>query len=335
MDRYDPLTDPFDLPLQRLGAQCRGARPLTFPARHGVTPGATLASAFGTAVVAVACRRCGVDTCPIMGDGTLDCRQSATCPSRWLYKPASAAQRKTFPRPVLLHSDDLERGDAETFRLDVTLWGRHAVAYRPIVLDTLHAMGRAGLDGDDGSVSFAVEEVEEHPPRLLRDLIAPLRGASHLLLEFATPFIHYVSADSPVHGRTRVRCGGGEAPPLVEILANVAYELVAWDLEDREHSGGEEVRQHLARVAREAAREAATALVMTRADLADVDLSSHRRLRGNRREFPLSGFVGGVELTGDLVPALPWLTALAAGRGGQRRALGFGVVRVWAGYGPW
>ena len=51
--------------------------------------------------------------------------------------------------------------------------------------------------------------------------------------------------------------------------------------------------------------------------------------------YPLQGFQGNVELEGPLRAALPWLLALALGGGGQKRAMGFGVVSGWLGLDSW
>jgi CRISPR/Cas system endoribonuclease Cas6 (RAMP superfamily) len=54
-----------------------------------------------------------------------------------------------------------------------------------------------------------------------------------------------------------------------------------------------------------------------------------RYSRGNKQMMSLEGFVGLAELGGDLRAALPWLLTLALAGGGQKRAMGFGSVRMW------
>ncbi|MDQ2694083.1 MAG: hypothetical protein M3Z21_01660 [Pseudomonadota bacterium] len=54
-----------------------------------------------------------------------------------------------------------------------------------------------------------------------------------------------------------------------------------------------------------------------------------RLARTDGRAFPLQGFQGAAEVEGPLDGALPWLLALSLGGGGQKRAMGFGVVNLW------
>jgi hypothetical protein len=124
----------------------------------------------------------------------------------------------------------------------------------------------------------------------------------------------------------------GGVLPLAEILGNVAYELTAWDIEDRELSDylDRETRHKLCRQARETARQAVKTSQIIRCELNPVPVGL-RASRETCHVFPLAGFTGQVELRGSLHHALPWLIALALGGGGQKRSMGFGRVCLWLG----
>jgi hypothetical protein len=140
-------------------------------------------------------------------------------------------------------------------------------------------------------------------------------------------------------GRQATRCGleagiGFLHTPLRgrPALALDLYELAAWDMEDRElgETLDRENRHHLARRSREAARQTAQELYLSRCELQPVDVGE-RFSRSSGTAYPLQGFQGTVELAGPVAVALPWLLALILGGGGQKRAMGFGVVCGWLG----
>lgn len=88
------------------------------------------------------------------------------------------------------------------------------------------------------------------------------------------------------------------------------------------------MRHALARDARDVASAAAEKLLMVRTHLSPVKMGE-RYSRGNKKMMSLQGFVGLVELSGDLASAWPWLLTLALAGGGQKRAMGFGTLRMW------
>ncbi len=154
------------------------------------------------------------------------------------------------------------------------------------------------------------------------------------LLKFDTPFLLRETVTLEDGRQQRLFLAGGELP-LGKILGNVAYELTAWDIEDRDVGDGcDRARRHdLARQARRAAEAACADLAVTRCELAPVAVGE-RQAKTDGRFYFLGGFVGEVELAGELDAALPWLAALSLGRGGQKRGMGFGAVRLWLG-GAW
>jgi hypothetical protein len=88
------------------------------------------------------------------------------------------------------------------------------------------------------------------------------------------------------------------------------------------------LRHSLARDARDAAFEAAEGLLILRTHLSPVEIGE-RYSRGTKKTMSLQGFIGLAELAGNFEVAMPWLLTLALAGGGQKRAMGFGTVRMW------
>ncbi|HEC83677.1 MAG: hypothetical protein DRR08_08440 [Candidatus Parabeggiatoa sp. nov. 2] len=328
MLNYDPLTHSFDLPVQKLLVYCVTDRPLFLPPRQGSTPGTTLAGAFGNALWSAVCpyNDTPAGTCNLIQPHDPCCQAPTECVVPWLYKPYSTVHRRNFARPVLLRAAELE-GDkpVDVFTLEVTLWGRHAIAALEAVTKTLNKMGQLGLNSEGTQVRFAITKIETAPCLTLAERIERLPPIQSVLLEFQTPFLHQEkTSEGKRYFHTRPQL------PIVGILGNVAYNLVAWDIEDREF--GEQLdnkaRHSLARDARDVAWEVAEDLFIVRTHLSPVEIGE-RYSRGNQKTMSLQGFIGLAELAGNLKPALPWLLTLALAGGGQKRAMGFGTVQMW------
>ncbi len=329
MLNYDPLNHPLELPVQKMFASCVTEQPLFLPPHQGSTPGTTLAGSFGTALWPTVCANRQIKACnTLQAAGNGPCCQNPTeCVLPWLYKPYSQVQHKNFARPVLLRSIELEGTEpVDIFTLEVTLWGRHAIAAQNAVKDTLSKMGELGLNSKNGQVRFSVTKIETGDSLTLAERIAHLPSVQSVLLEFQTPFLHGKKAEK---GKKR-RFHTSQDLPIVEMLGNVAYELAAWDMEDRElgESLDAKARHSLARDARDLAWQAAEALVIVRSHLSPLEIGK-RYSRLNQQIMSLEGFVGLAELAGDLKAALPWLLTLSLAGGGQKRAMGFGTVRMW------
>ncbi|MCP4697223.1 MAG: hypothetical protein GY862_10280 [Gammaproteobacteria bacterium] len=323
---YHPLAHPLELPVQKLYVRCMAEQPVYLPPREGATPGTTLAGIFGSALGAVACLRRDSGSCFNGNIADPQCASPAECPVVWLYKPYSAVHRRAFSRPVLLRAPALESMlPVENFTLEVTLWGRQAIAARETTVRVLHEMGQSGLNGVSGNVKFAVQDIETEPALTLAQRLENLPPSRSLLLEFQTPFLHQ---EKDLRGKRYFH--NGQVLPLAGILGNTAYTLTAWDMEDRKFGEALDgkARHSLARDSRDNAYEAAQHIQIMRADLAPADIGK-RISRGNRHRYPLQGFVGLTELAGDLASAMPWLLALSLAGGGQQRAAGFGSVRIW------
>jgi hypothetical protein len=196
MLNYDPLSHPFELPVQKWLAYCVTERPLFLPPRQGSTPGTTLAGAFGTALWSTVCshNNTPAGACNTLQEtGEPRCMDPSNCILPWLYKPYSSTHRRNFARPVLLRAVALEgTAPVEVFSLEVTLWGRHAIGAKAAVKETLNKMGELGLNGEKGQVRFSVSKIETAPSLTLAQRIERLPSAQSqsVLLEFQTPFLH-------------------------------------------------------------------------------------------------------------------------------------------------
>jgi hypothetical protein len=327
---YAPLQSPFELPVQILSMDCRAEAPLAFARRGGATPGTTLWGGFGDALLETACVRCG--EAAGCGDGAGECQAPERCPGRWLYKPRAWDRHPALPkpvsrplaRPVILAAPELETGEPrERFRLAATLWGRQAVALRPVVEAAILRLGERGLRpaGEDGpAVRFRVEDIRRESPATLAERLArgPEPAPDGVRLVFETPLMLEKNHRKAVSGELA----------LEDILGGCAYDLAVWDLEDRE--AGPDLpkpRHKLGLDARDAARDAARALRPVDGRLRSVDVGA-RVSRGNANSFPLMGLVGHVDFAGDTGPARPWLLVLSLAGGGEKRPWGFGRVRV-------
>jgi hypothetical protein len=331
MLEYNPCVAPLDLPTQELTVRCQAEQPLYLPPRAGATPGTTLWGAFGEVLLTHACVRHarGLGACIDQG---APCLASQYCPVPWLYKPYSRIHRRNLTRPVLLRARALEgQTPVMAFDIEVILWGRHAIAAKEVIEQVIQAMGQAGLEVEGERVCFQVTEIEAAPPLTLAERAAAIRTSAwhEALLVFETPFLHREKVEIEPGVSKKLFMAGGLLP-LAEIIGNCAYELAAWDMEDRElgESLDREMRHSLCRQAREAARQAVNGLHITHCNLTPVSMGS-RYSNQNGRYFPLMGFTGQVELQGPLEAALPWLLVLALGSGGQKRSMGFGRVQLW------
>lgn len=316
---YNPLHHPFELPVQKLRVHCVTDRPLFFPAHSGSTPGTTLSGAFGSALWEAVC----LNHCQTSSKEP-QCQHPEKCKVPWLYKPYSKIHCRNFARPVLLRAIALEESEpVEVFILEVTLWGRHAIAALHDVTKTLHKMGELGLKAENKVVHFQITKIETQPSISLAQRIQTLPLAHSVLLEFQTPFLHQ---EKNKEGKRQFYLD--QSLPIVNILGNAAYNLVAWDIEDRGLLLDRAMRHNLARDARDVARDSAKEILHQRSHLSSVDIGT-RYSRSNQQEMSLQGFVGLVELTGNIKSSLPWLLVLTLAGGGQKRAMGFGTVRLW------
>ena len=327
---YDPQRDPLDLPVQVLDLRCTALRALHLPPREGTMPDTTLGKAFDEALRDVACAQfhSGGDPCGVDESGSSRCHSPMTCIQPWLYKPRSAVLGRDFTRPIMLRAAILDACLPVTeFGIRLTLWGRHAVAARSLVEEAVVEMGLRGLRTPTGNVPFVVTTRSAASCATLAERAEELRRSApqHLLLEFETPFMHIEKDEQ----RRRKLLAGGWLP-LDRILGNTAMDLVAWDMEERDLDPAMDrlARDALMQRAKEFAKTAAATVEISRCRLTPAPVGM-RLSKSNEGTFFLGGFIGTVDLTGDLIAALPWLVALSLGGSGQKRSFGFGAVGMW------
>jgi hypothetical protein len=318
---YDPLTHPFELPVQCLRIDCAAEKPLLFQPNADSTPGTTLWGAFGDALLRGVCQRRADRAC---GDGAGGCAAPDACAGRWLYKPHSTTQKRELPRPVLLYAPALESGrPCAEFHIELVLWGRQAIARREAVEHLVRQMGRQGLKTGPAAAEptrFLATRIEAGPVATLAKRIEAVwawRGRG-FLLRFETPFLL----------QKNQRLANAEEVALADILGACAYELAAWDIEDR--GLGEELPKpphKLCLDARDAARQSAASARLAHW-LPHHSAQANRVSRKNGHRFPLQGFMGEARFSAIDGDALPWLVVLALGGGGQKRPWGFGRVGI-------
>jgi len=321
-----PAYDPLALPVRRFVVPCRTERPLAFPPAFGATVGTTLAGAFGHALLDVACRE-GERVCGSTPDGGLDCEQPWRCSLPRLLKPRATAGDRRFPTPVLLRAPALEPGKpVSAFELHGVLWGRRAIEAQAAVEESVALMGGEGLACGGERIPFSTGAVRFDERRCVRARAEAARPAAPcpavlLVLETAT-----VTKREPRPG--------GERRWLEDLVGNAAYELAAWDMEDRDIGPAldGDTRDAYASAVRDQARAAVRSVDLHEAAFDIVDLGA-RRSSANRRRYGLRGVLGTIELDG-AEEAWPWLVAIALGRAGQRRGLGCGEARLWLGAAP-
>jgi len=317
---YDPLSHPFELPVQCLRIDCVAEKPLLFQPNADSTPGITLWGAFGDALLHSVCQRRADGAC---GGAAGGCAAPDTCAGRWLYKlPRSIAQKREFFRPVLLYAPALESGrPCAEFRIELLLWGRQAIARRETVVEIMRQMGRQGLKtGQDAAkpTRFLATRVEAGPAATLAERI---EAAWHwcgrgFLLRFETPFLLKKNerlADVTWSG----------------ILRDCAQNLVLWDIEDRGLVADDLPKSphKLSLDARDAAQQAAESANVAYWRPSNA-MRGKRVSRKNGQRFPLQGFTGEARFSAIDPAALPWMVTLALGGGGQKRPWGFGRVEI-------
>jgi len=316
--------DPLHLPTQRLILKCESNQPLAFE-KHDAQ--LRLAGAFGRTVW----EKCAIEARFCERHKTQNepkCQNGVNCLTHWLYKPFSDIHRRDFARPVFLFSPTFAQPHEPTqaFDLEVTLWGRHAITAQSHVLDIIDKMGKVGLRCEDKNIPFRVVDYQSGLVLTIKDQLGYGVDFKRIKLDFLTP-LWFAKRDGQDHYRRHYYSVHEDMLPLRDILANVAYEWAAWDIEDRQLPVDHQTRHRRACEWRDAARAAADGLQIYEAELHQIHWGE-RQSRRNQQFYPLQGLMGWAELFGDLKAALPYLIALSLAGGGQKRAQGFGVVRL-------
>ncbi|MGH8474870.1 MAG: patatin-like phospholipase family protein [Methylococcales bacterium] len=144
--------------------------------------------------------------------------------------PRSLLQNRDLARPLLLSSRDLESGrPTREFRMPAVLWGRHAIAARELIVEILDQMGERGLNPEPDTcepVRFEIAAIHAEAPITLAEGVESLLLLRPIgfRLDFETPFLVETKRNSP----------RGRGFSLADILGGCAFDLAAWDMEDRE-----------------------------------------------------------------------------------------------------
>lgn len=197
---------------------------------------------------------------------------------------------------------------AEQWDMQLLLWGRQAIACRPLVFEALERAGRAGIWGEDGAVGFSHDIVAEDSRTLARWCDRP--PPDHALLTFDTP------------------CNT-KSLNLATLVGNTAHDLVQWALVDAGASADLSKREcdDLADSSRQQAKETVETMTVQLHEERYVDLGV-RQSRSNGGNLHLKGWTGSVALSDDLSAAWPWLKAMELSGAGGQRAFGMGRVKL-------
>ena len=281
------------MPIRLFVAECELRGPLYLPPRTGSSLATTIRGAYGAALV----------------DGGGD----------WLQRPHSTTQRRDHATPIIVRvtaEANAPEGSIVAFELSLVLLGRRAIAEQSLVLGALFEAGQRGLTAR--KIGFGVEIFPLYDGTLASwcaKLAPEGEPLTQINLALETPM------DADV----------GDFPRLV---GTVAHDLVQWDLEDSGlaasvHETGVDAKRWCDTHA-DAARRAAEAS-LAEADIAmtvaDKNLGK-RRSHTNLGKFPLGGYVGLIDLRGNLNHALPWLRVLELVGGGRKKSFGLGTVRL-------
>jgi hypothetical protein len=202
--------------------------------------------------------------------------------------------------------DDFDDCPRDEFELEITLWGRRAIATREEIRTAVRRMGEELHD----PAPFICEERDRKPARTLKELADDLpRIARRLTLTLETP----LDID--------------EEPPLCmkELAVDAARRLARFDLEDRGETGTVDPTAH----AEEAARRARAALGSLRPGFYNLGQESF-----GEDEITSIGWMGHCDYERPGPEAWPWLLALALGRAGRGRREGYGAFSLWVQAGP-
>ncbi|MEQ8768689.1 MAG: hypothetical protein RL885_32580 [Planctomycetota bacterium] len=226
-----------------------------------------------------------------------------------------------MPRPVFISSPELEaRQPTRSFSLNLTLWGRRALDALPDIERAVGILARKGLTVDGRRVAFEIIEVGATEVFSLGDfhLHSDVGVSPELVILLETPLILGGSLDRIDPLALLRRC-----------LGNAAYELVAWDIEERDTVGilDRWARDELATAGRAHVDRLGAELELRSSQLHRVRVGV-RRSRSTGSDFELRGVTGYLCVGGNLGPVLPWLQTASLGGLGQKRTQGFGEVRL-------
>ena len=322
------LHNVLTLPIEIFTVSCQTDNPLILPLKPGATPGTTIFGSFGEVLLN---RHCKHNKNCLKTHSGFQCQQPQNCAARWLYKPYSDVHRRHFPRPVFIYSRELEnRTPTNHFTLHITLWGRQAIKHKKQIQQDLIALSEKGFLLNGQAQCFKISHFSKSTAQTLANIVDQhsQQSISNALFLFETPLRYREKIRHP-NGRTESFWLAAGEPPIRELIANSAYELAAWYLEDSQqtefntkeqrHQYCQATKQHVLELLKETYP----------ADwLLHPTSVGQRYSKTEQCEFQLDGFRGFTELKGKLEKILPWIIVLALQGGGQNRAMGFGRIRL-------
>jgi len=288
-------------------------------------------SAFRTQIFRSACAK-GIYSArciPAGGQGQRGwpvCALPDLCPVPLVFPARSETSKKDLAPMVQVWIHHPPSGELE---IRLVLFGERAATRRTSLESVLERLTTEGTEiphssqGADpvwrirrkADVTLAYEGSLRHYAHCVVPPVLP----SSFVVEFSSPCIVASRADS-----------SDATPTLAEIVGNMAYDLAIADLEDGALASalGRGPLDALGGRARQEAEAAIRRLTIEAGNLAPAEWG---RLRSgtNPGFVRLNGFTGFLRLSGDLVPAAPWLAALTLRGAGQKRSYGAGEVRLW------
>lgn len=258
----------------------------------------------------------------------LKCKKKDKCLLPFLYKPQSMVTFRTFARPIRITIDKLEGGD---FLFWITAWGRKASSKRglAIIANALAEMGEEGVKDIEGK--FIPFEILGEPKiefkgdirQFSSQLFEGIEKLKYITLELITPVKWKGQTDSRRQTLT--------TPNLAwdKIFGEVAYDLVAWDLEDRGMNKilGRTVSNAIASSVRTYFENLFVSIEIEQASLY-YGSQGVRCSRKSGNDYKLDGLLGSVILRGELSPLKDILAVMAIWGCGQDRSNGLGRIKL-------
>ena len=309
MPNKDTL-DPLALPMCMLDLSCESERPFVLRPGAGKTPGTLFNGRL---------RQLMYQLQPELAHQLFD----LSLP----WEPG----RKLPPLALVATPSLWEGHEQQRFPLQLRLLGPQAVAAESICRELLVHLGASGLNtGHEKALHFTVAPQEQalrgNPRSLGEHMLSPGPLAT-LDLEFVTPLqLPKKFVDNA--GKTGRMFQRGEEFDLVKLLGNLAYDLMSVSLRATGETDAKRAKAQCNAMRAQAEKDCG-GIELNKAEFSQRHYGWRRSVT-QKGQYSLEGFVGRVQLEGDLAPAVPWLAALSAWRGAQKAAKGFGLVSIWS-----
>lgn len=357
-DAYNPFISPLFMPVSRQVYACSFSSPLQLPAHSGATPGTLINSVFRGLILAHACRESrlfestdanALRSMLIRQDFAVSCISSEfqcarpdVCACEDLHRRRCSWQPGRVLLPVVRISAPRlwDPQPVRIWELEVTLLGRKANQHQDLIEKLVHLMGEVGLLMDGKNIPFSIDGPIERLSGYIggewnRDfqtntqseqlpqpcVITTPEHAVSMLLEFSTPLL--------LKSQKRNKISKHDTKDLHPsyLLGNLAFDLCALDMEDRDNAPEIALRRALCESARTMIQTQAMNIQTLTTQLSTSSYGA-RLSRTNQQEIILDGFFGHMVLKCP-PELLPWLRALGHWRVGQLTSKGFGDIHLW------